>query len=188
MGTRRESITGLLHLTPIVRQLPLIVPITIELPMWLIRLISSDAALVIQILRVSLQRPYLSSISRSLQAARRCKNRQKLPSESLKNVSDTKLEEGHANLMQAMLRSRLPPREKTRNRIAKEAFSVLTASGDTTASTLTKGAYHLLANPQPLSRLREELATIMPGPRADVESRQLESLPWFVSAAQMYGI
>lgn len=105
-----------------------------------------------------------------------------------KKVSDTKLEEGHVNLMQAMLRSRLPPREETRHRIAKQAFSVLTASGDTIARTPTKGAYHLLANPHFLSRLREELATVMPGPRAGVELRQLESLPWFVRAAQMYGI
>lgn len=81
----RDSILGILHLTPIARQFSWVVPAAVELPMWLIRLVSSDMALVIQVLRVSWRGSYpSSSISpRSLQSARICENRQGLPSEIL---------------------------------------------------------------------------------------------------------
>lgn len=90
------------------------------------------------------------------------------------------------NLMQAILRSNLPPREKTRNRMAQEGFSVLVASGDTIARTMTTAVYHLLANPHLLARLREELAPVMPGPNDEVGLQQLECLTWFVSFAHVY--
>lgn len=90
------------------------------------------------------------------------------------------------NLMQAILRSGLAPSEKTRNRMAQEMFSILTASGDTIGRTLTMAVYHLLANPHHLGKLREELASVMPGPNDEVELQQLESLPWLVSFAQVY--
>lgn len=48
----RDSIVGLLHLTPLVRQFSWVVPLVIELPMRLIKLVSTDMALVIQVLRV----------------------------------------------------------------------------------------------------------------------------------------
>lgn len=92
------------------------------------------------------------------------------------------------NLMQAILRSDLPPREKTRNRMAQEAFTVLTASGDTIARTLTTAVYHLVANPHLLGRLREELTAVMPGPKYEVKLQQLENLTWFVSFTHIYGI
>lgn len=90
-----------------------------------------------------------------------------------------------ANLMESILRSTLPSREKTRNRMAQEGFSVLVASGDTIARTLTTAVYHLLANPHVLGRLREELVTVLPGPNDEVELRQLESLSLLVSLAQI---
>lgn len=92
----------------------------------------------------------------------------------------------HVNLMQSILRSNLPPREKTRNRMAQEGFSVLVASGDTIGRTLTTAVYHLLANPDMLGRLREELVAVMPGPYDEVELHQLESLTWLVSFAHIY--
>lgn len=95
---------------------------------------------------------------------------------------------GQANLMQSILRSNLPPSEKTRNRMAQEGFSVLVASGDTIARTLTTAVYHLLANPHVLGRLREELVTVLPGRNDEVELRQLESLTWLVSLAQIYHV
>lgn len=58
----RDSIVGLLHLTAFVRQFHWIVPFAVELPMRVIRLVSSDLALVIQVLRVSLHAPYHSFI------------------------------------------------------------------------------------------------------------------------------
>jgi len=94
--------------------------------------------------------------------------------------------EDQINLMQAILSSDLPPREKTRKRMAQEGFSVLVASGDTIGRTMTTAVYHLLANPHLLARLREELAPVMPGPNDEVELHQLESLTWLVSIARIY--
>lgn len=70
--------------------------------------------------------------------------------------------------------------------MAQEMFSILTASGDTIGRTLTMAVYHLLANPDHLGKLREELASVMPGPNDEVELQQLESLPWLVSFAPVY--
>ncbi|KAK7697488.1 hypothetical protein SLS64_013500 [Diaporthe eres] len=151
----RDNIVGLLHLTPIVRQFSWIVPFVVELPMWLIRLVSSDMALVIRV---------LWDMREQAKAAIR----------EFEKASDIKVDQ--ANLMESILRSNLPSREKTRNRMAQEGFSVLVASGDTIARTLTTAVYHLLANPHVLGRLREELVTVLPGPNDEVELRQLESL------------
>ena len=41
--------------------------------------------------------------------------------------------------------------------MAQEAFSILTASGDTVARTMTAAMYHLHANPWTLRRLKKEL-------------------------------
>ena len=64
--------------------------------------------------------------------------------------------------------------------MAEEGFSILTASGDTIGRTLTTAVYHLLANPEHVIRLREELASVMPNPMGDPELVQLENLPWLV--------
>jgi cytochrome P450 len=69
--------------------------------------------------------------------------------------------------------------------MAQEGFSLLTASGDTIARTMTTAIYHLLNNPDLLARLRTELALVMPGPNDQVELQNLESLAWFVSIAQL---
>lgn len=64
--------------------------------------------------------------------------------------------------------------------MAEEAMTLLTASGDTGARTLTVAMYHLHANPQCLQRLREELKSVMPKATDDVEVKKLEALPWLV--------
>lgn len=84
--------------------------------------------------------------------------------------------------MQAILSANLPDSEKSYKRMAQEGFSVLTASGDTIARTLTAAIYHLLANPEYLGRLRDELDSVMPDPNTLVHLQSLENLTWFVSS------
>lgn len=181
----RDSIVGLLHLTAFVRQFSWIVPFVVDLPMWLIRLISSDMALVIQVIRVGLHGSYFSFTLRGLlTTSQDTREQAKAVIREFEQVPDIK--GGQVNLMQSILRSNLPSSEKTQNRMAQESFSVLIASGDTIARTLTTAVYHLVANHDLLGRVREELVTIMPGPNDEVELHQLESLTWLVSFAQIY--
>lgn len=84
--------------------------------------------------------------------------------------------------MQAILSSNLSDLEKSYKRMAQEGFSVLTASGDTIARTLTAAIYYLLANPEYLGRLRDELDSVMPDPNTLVHLQSLENLTWFVSS------
>jgi cytochrome P450 len=65
--------------------------------------------------------------------------------------------------------------------MAQEAFSILSASGDTIARTMTAVMYHLHANPHTLVRLREEFKYAMPDPSAPIDMATLENLPWLVS-------
>jgi hypothetical protein len=54
----RNNVTGLTHLVPIVRQFPWVLPIAVELPMWLLKLVSADAGRLVQLLRVRLHKSY----------------------------------------------------------------------------------------------------------------------------------
>lgn len=65
-------------------------------------------------------------------------------------------------------------------RMADEAFTLLVASGDTVARTLTTAIYHLHANPAHLQRLQEELETVMPEAQGNIDIKTLEGLPWLV--------
>lgn len=78
------------------------------------------------------------------------------------NTIDERAEHGNfsnqsPNLFDFVYHSSLPAQEKTLNRLAEEAFVVITAGGDTVARALTCGIYHLVSNPLYLDRLREEL-------------------------------
>ena len=66
-------------------------------------------------------------------------------------------------------------------RIAQEGFVFIAAGPDTTARTMTCATYYLLANPEYLEQLRNELSTIMPTTQSKPDLRQLEELPFFVS-------
>ncbi|KAK2758476.1 cytochrome P450 [Colletotrichum kahawae] len=148
----RHSIIGLLHMTPFVRQFPWMIPYALELPLWLIKMISADMALDIR-------------------------QQAKVAIDSFKSTQAKS--ETPGDLMQAILSSSLPDSEKSYKRMAQEGFSVLTASGDTIARTLTTAIYHLLANPAYLEQLRDELDSAMPDPNASVHLKSLESLTWF---------
>ncbi|KAK1856234.1 cytochrome P450 [Colletotrichum chrysophilum] len=156
----RHSIIGLLHMTPFVRQFPWTIPYAIELPLWFIKLLSADMALVVQV---------YWDIRQQAKVA-------------IDSFNSTQAKPGAPNdLMQAILSSNLPDSEKSYKRMAQEGFSVLTASGDTIARTLTAAIYHLLANPEYLGRLRDELDSVMPDPNTPVHLKSLENLTWFLA-------
>ena len=80
-----------------------------------------------------------------------------------------------------ILESKLPASDKTTRRMTEEAQVIMSAGSETTARTLNVGAAHLLLNQDCLSRLRQELLTLMPEPTSQPACSQLEQLPYFTA-------
>lgn len=82
-------------------------------------------------------------------------------------------------LFHALLDSKLPPEEKTADRLSQEVFTVISAGGETTAKNLTTLTFHLLNNPDKLQKLREELNRLDPDRTASLV--EYETMPYLVS-------
>lgn len=78
----------------------------------------------------------------------------------------------------------LPPHEKAYNRISHEAVTLMAAGGETTASTLMVAVYFILIDKHNiLSRLREEVESLMSTGISRPSIADLETLPWLVRAS-----
>ena len=86
----------------------------------------------------------------------------------------------HKNIFEELYDSDLPPQEKTIDRLNEEGFALVLAGADTTSATLTQLSYHLLANPDILETLKEELRVAMPDTHVPMPWQELESLPFLV--------
>ncbi|KAF2467747.1 cytochrome P450 [Lindgomyces ingoldianus] len=159
-ATWRASIIALLHWTPVVRQFSWVMPFAVELPMWIIKAISQELALVVSIFR-----------DLRIQAAAAIAEHDSLEGE----------QKVRANVFHTILSSNLEAHDKEVKRMAQEGFSILSASGDTIARSMTAAMYHLHANPPVLKRLKEELKQAMPNPYAHVDLATLEALPWLTA-------
>jgi len=87
-------------------------------------------------------------------------------------------------VFESILSSKLPLKEKDRDRMGQEAFDVITAGSDTISRVLSIATFHLLDNPESLLRLREELIMAMPNAYIHIEVATLKNLPWLVSQTQ----
>lgn len=76
----------------------------------------------------------------------------------------------------------LPPEERTLARLEDEGFVVLAAGTETTAYALSVTLFHLLDNPDILSKLYDEVKIVMPDPSICPPLSVLENLPLIVSA------
>lgn len=79
----------------------------------------------------------------------------------------------------------LLPKDKNEAYYKEEAVSFIGAGTETTAGALATMSYYVLANPHILSRVREELKTVMPNHGRDKMPTvaELEALPYLVSFA-----
>lgn len=81
----------------------------------------------------------------------------------------------------------LPEEEKSIKRMTEEGFTLIGAGAETTAKTLAETTFHVLNTPGVLSRLSEELKTVMPK-NTDMPSwTELEKLPYMVSSVNCPG-
>lgn len=77
----------------------------------------------------------------------------------------------------------LPPEERTLARLEDEGFVVLAAGTETTAYALSVTLFHLLDNPEILSKLYDEVKTVMPETSTRPPLSALENLPLLVSTS-----
>ncbi|KUI64499.1 Trichodiene oxygenase [Cytospora mali] len=86
-------------------------------------------------------------------------------------------------IFEGIFNSSLPAEEKTDQRLASEAQLVVFAGEGTTAHTLTCCLYQLLANPNEVQRLRDELKKAVPDPE-NIQLSQVDSLPYLNAVIQ----
>ncbi|RYO99103.1 hypothetical protein DL764_006905 [Monosporascus ibericus] len=81
-------------------------------------------------------------------------------------------------VFETLLSSDLPLQEKTLDRLTDEAASILGAGTETTAWALAVLTYHLLAKPEVLARLTQELREAVEDPQRLPSWMALEKLPY----------
>ena len=87
----------------------------------------------------------------------------------------------HKNIFEELYHSNLPPQEKMIDRLNEEGFALILAGADTSSATLSQLSYHLLANPEILKTLKEELRVAIPDTQVPMPWQELENLPFLVS-------
>ncbi|KAI0460035.1 cytochrome P450 [Xylaria acuta] len=83
----------------------------------------------------------------------------------------------HENMFAALANPELPAEERTLGRLEDEGFVVLAAGTETTAYSLSVTMFYLLDNPNILSKLYDEIKTVMPDPTECPPLSVLENLP-----------
>ncbi|RDW72940.1 hypothetical protein BP6252_06847 [Coleophoma cylindrospora] len=97
---------------------------------------------------------------------------------------ESKVEPKHPTIFYELLKSNLPPQEKSINRLGDEAQMFIGAGLETTSWALTATSFQLLSNPEALAKLRAELEEAMPNPSKILDSRSLEKLPYLTACIQ----
>ncbi|KAF6820849.1 cytochrome P450 [Colletotrichum plurivorum] len=90
----------------------------------------------------------------------------------------------HRTVFHELLQSNLPAEELSVERLKHEAASITGAGIDTTKTTLALATYHVLANPDILGRLREELKASVPDANEIPGVVELEKLPFLNAVVQ----
>ena len=85
----------------------------------------------------------------------------------------------HPTIFHELLNGDQPESEKTDARLADEAQLIVAAGLVTTSRALTVGSYHLIANPEIVSKLRNELKNAGVGDKSEsFDWHKLEALPY----------
>ena len=92
---------------------------------------------------------------------------------------DGKVQEGQRKVIfEELLDSNLPEIEKSDERLAQNSNVLVAAGSNTTLHALVTTTYHLLANPESMIKLVEELEAAIPNPYQVPELVELEQLPY----------
>ena len=83
-------------------------------------------------------------------------------------------------IIEALGDQRIPPEERTLNRLLDEGTVIIFAGTETSSRALAVGMFYLLNNKSLITRLRAELATLPNQPDEKLTLQQLEPLPFLV--------
>lgn len=100
------------------------------------------------------------------------------------NQSDCIKENSKAPLAPLFLHiceSSLPDSEKESERLAQEAFVMITAGGETTSRILSMALFHIVSNPPILECLQKEIMMVMPDATKCPSVKALEKLSYLVN-------
>ena len=87
-------------------------------------------------------------------------------------------------MIHAIVRSDLPPTDKTFERVFEEVATVTGAAFETTANTFRLILYHVYTNEEILRRLRKELGSVSASPSESIALDKLEQLPYLNAVLQ----
>ncbi|KAK3321170.1 cytochrome P450 [Cercophora scortea] len=90
----------------------------------------------------------------------------------------------HPTIFHEILNSKLPPAEKSFDRLWQDGQVTVVAGTLTTAWALSVTHYHLLATPSALKKLKTELVSAIPDPSVPVPLASLEQLPYLSAVIQ----
>ncbi|MCJ1354660.1 MAG: hypothetical protein MMC33_004649 [Icmadophila ericetorum] len=90
----------------------------------------------------------------------------------------------HPNIFYEVLQSDLPEEEKSVDRITDEALILIGAGTGTTAWCIGVATFHIISNPQILTRLKADLRAAIPDTSINPPLPVLERIPYLVAIAQ----
>ncbi|TGO81066.1 hypothetical protein BPOR_1379g00010 [Botrytis porri] len=160
-----ETIAETVKLGHLLTQFPILLPISLALPRWFLKITKPGFAL-------------LMDFRKAIEV-------------DTKNILDGnyKFDPDKGNgiegtIVHAILESdEIPPSEKEFKRLFEEVFVLIGAGSDTVSNMLTNTHFHLLDNPQHLKTLREELKSVMTDRYARACLKDLEGLPFLNAVA-----
>ncbi|TVY73237.1 Cytochrome P450 monooxygenase sdnE [Lachnellula suecica] len=106
------------------------------------------------------------------------RNNQRVSKDIVDTYKPNSTHQGKKTIFHELLGSDLPPQEKSYERLWQEASSIVGAGTETTANALTIIMYYLIAKPNVMARLKEELLEAIPNPDEIPKEIDLEGLPY----------
>lgn len=161
----KDVVENVMESFALVRNLPWLPELLKKLPMPITRVLDKGMAFYLQ-----MEAETRAEVAKIVQGEKK---------RSEKEMEDPTT--AHKNIFEELYYSNLPPQEKTIDRLNEEGFALILAGADTSSATLTQLSYHLLANPDILQTLKEELRVAMPDTRLPMPWPELENLPFLVS-------
>ena len=95
-----------------------------------------------------------------------------------------KEKQSSATIFHGLLRSTLPPKELSVERLKDEAVSIIGAGIASAEWTMTLACFHIIENPQIGKRLKQELMTAFPDPQHPPSLAALERLPFLMACVE----
>lgn len=98
--------------------------------------------------------------------------------------NEARQKSANKTVFNSLFASDLPPEELSVTRIQQEAAGLVGAGIETSKSTLALASFHILDNPEVLSRLRKELIDAIPNVRNPPPLSTIEKLPYLTAIIQ----